>query len=221
MPFVYSLGSVIGPAIGGYLANPYKRKPGDASDADGRLFWKFPYALPSMVGAGFFLAGITIGLLFLEETLGSRRHLPDHGLFLGRQVAARFHVFVARVKKLIWRRPLHVPTPATPISTRAKSNRGDAEPGSRRRKITNEANPTWNSVLTPETVVCLSAYTFLHMHSAGFDQIISVFMHHPSSGPSVGETVPPFRFNKGFGMGKQKRRSWTWPHACNCILLHN
>ena len=78
MPFVWSLGSIIGPSIGGALASPATQYPdwfgGNA------FFLKFPYAAPNLV-AGVILAICTIfGFFFLEETLESKRYKPDTGI---------------------------------------------------------------------------------------------------------------------------------------------
>ncbi|KAI1628123.1 MFS transporter [Exophiala viscosa] len=47
MPFIWSIGCIIGPAIGGLLANPVKFYPGVFSK-DG-LFGQFPFLLPNLV----------------------------------------------------------------------------------------------------------------------------------------------------------------------------
>lgn len=66
-PFVWTLGGIIGSAMGGFLAQPAKFYPG-AFAQDG-LFAKFPYLLPNLVAAVGILAAIVQGMLFLEETL--------------------------------------------------------------------------------------------------------------------------------------------------------
>nr|KAK5448398.1 hypothetical protein LTR18_001486 [Exophiala xenobiotica] len=66
MPFVWSIGCIIGPAIGGLLANPAKSYPG-AFSKDG-LFGQFPWLLPNLVCAFIMLFSIIVGLFWLEET---------------------------------------------------------------------------------------------------------------------------------------------------------
>ncbi|KAJ6197884.1 major facilitator superfamily domain-containing protein [Bipolaris maydis] len=66
-PFVWTLGGIIGSAMGGFLAQPARLYP-NTFDKDG-LFGRYPYLLPNLVAAvGIFLA-ILQGMLFLEETL--------------------------------------------------------------------------------------------------------------------------------------------------------
>jgi hypothetical protein len=66
MPFVWSIGCIIGPAIGGLLANPVKFYPG-IFPKDG-LFGRFPFLLPNLVCALIMFSSIIIGFFWLEET---------------------------------------------------------------------------------------------------------------------------------------------------------
>ncbi|KAL2003651.1 hypothetical protein VTN02DRAFT_2914 [Thermoascus thermophilus] len=66
MPFVWSIGTIIGPAIGGLLARPAESYPSVFSPHG--LFGKFPYLLPNLVCAGLLLFSIIGGFLFLQET---------------------------------------------------------------------------------------------------------------------------------------------------------
>ena len=66
MPFVWAIGAVIGPAVGGYFAEPVQNYPGLFHK--GGLFGRYPYLLPNIICAGFLLASILVGSLLLEET---------------------------------------------------------------------------------------------------------------------------------------------------------
>ncbi|KAJ9302278.1 hypothetical protein DTO271G3_1144 [Paecilomyces variotii] len=66
MPFVWSIGTIIGPAIGGLLAKPAEGFPSVFSP-DG-LFGEFPFLLPNLICSGLLLLSIIGGLLFLQET---------------------------------------------------------------------------------------------------------------------------------------------------------
>ena len=56
MPFVWSIGSICGPAISGLTVNS-------------PLFPSLPYLLPNLICAGILLLGILVAYFFLEETL--------------------------------------------------------------------------------------------------------------------------------------------------------
>jgi MFS family permease len=65
-PFMWSLGMIIGAAMGGFLAEPARYYPFLFS-LDG-LFGKFPYLLPNLVAVGFILIALIQGYFLLEET---------------------------------------------------------------------------------------------------------------------------------------------------------
>ncbi|KAI5305652.1 hypothetical protein KEM56_003746, partial [Ascosphaera pollenicola] len=65
MPLIWSLGSIVGPAFGGALADPARRHPQLFSSP----FWKtYPFALPNL------------------ETLPSRKDKSDTGIVLGEKL---------------------------------------------------------------------------------------------------------------------------------------
>jgi MFS family permease len=199
MPMVYSVGSIIGPMIGGTFSNPLHRKAGESAAKSNALLWKFPYLLPNLISASIFFIGIIIGILFLNESLDSRKDKPDWGIILGRKLIYSFRMVMARLKQIIWGRPLYTPL-ATSEPPKSKGIKDIEQTGSAPKPI--EGPPSFASVLTPQTILYLGVYTALAMHNTGFDQMLSVLMHHPRSGPLVGKTELPFKFSRGFGMGK-------------------
>ena len=66
MPFVWSIGTIIGPAIGGTFARPSVSLPSLFSPTG--LFAKFPYLLPNLICAVFLLFSILFGYFYLVET---------------------------------------------------------------------------------------------------------------------------------------------------------
>ncbi|KAK7747224.1 hypothetical protein SLS53_001477 [Cytospora paraplurivora] len=65
-PFVWFLGSIIGSAMGGFLAQPAKFYP-DIFPADGH-FGRYPYLLPNLVAMAVVVVAVLQGTLFLDET---------------------------------------------------------------------------------------------------------------------------------------------------------
>ena len=82
------LSSILGPAIGGALAQPCDNYP--SLFARGTLFDRFPFLLPNLVCAAILVIGVTIGILFLEETHEIKRHRRDLGLEMGRWITSHF-----------------------------------------------------------------------------------------------------------------------------------
>ncbi|KAG1884854.1 major facilitator superfamily domain-containing protein [Suillus subluteus] len=69
-PIVWSLGGFVGPLIGGALARPQDHWPALFANP----FWgKYPYFLPCAVAACLFVLALFIMLIFLEETLSTKR----------------------------------------------------------------------------------------------------------------------------------------------------
>lgn len=66
MPFVWSIGTIIGPAIGGTFARPAVSMPSVFSPTG--IFAHFPYLLPNLICAAILLISILFGYFFLTET---------------------------------------------------------------------------------------------------------------------------------------------------------
>jgi hypothetical protein len=78
MPFVWSIGTIIGPAIGGTFADPHTSFPNIFSKHG--ICGRFPYLLPNLICAGMLLISILAGYFLLEEThpdMQPRVSLPD------------------------------------------------------------------------------------------------------------------------------------------------
>jgi len=209
MPLVYNIGSVLGPAFGGALSNPLHRRPKDVERSGGPLLLRFPYALPNIIAAAFFLVGITVGTLFLKETLASQKDKPDYGLILGQKIKAmireNFSTFKTILRSQRGRQDDEEPllgnssTPYTATIIKDEETAID-KPDTEE----NEKKPTYSEVLTKQTLLNLLVYTLLAMHAIAFDQLLPVFMHHPRQGRGIVETKLPLRFNKGFGVDSSR-----------------
>ncbi|RMZ77190.1 hypothetical protein DV738_g4492, partial [Chaetothyriales sp. CBS 135597] len=66
IPFVWSAGSILGAAMGGFLARPSESWP--SIFPENGLFGQFPYLLPNLVAVVFLLLAVIQGIFLLEET---------------------------------------------------------------------------------------------------------------------------------------------------------
>jgi hypothetical protein len=74
--------TIIGGFLGGVLANPAE----SMETFKGTVFEKFPYLLPNLFCAGVVVFGLTVGILFLEETHEDRKFDRDTGLEAGQWI---------------------------------------------------------------------------------------------------------------------------------------
>ncbi|KJZ77470.1 hypothetical protein HIM_03194 [Hirsutella minnesotensis 3608] len=187
MPLIWSLGSVIGPAFGGFLAQPARKYP----DFFGRIdfFVRFPYALPNLVATLFFLNSAAMAFLFLKESLPAKRGQPDWGLELGKRLSRAF-----RLSK----KPAPGRYAQDPYSTDSPDDGTDNTHKEIAPAI--KASPGMLEVLTPQVVVNLVTYSILSLHSVAFDQNITAFLNYPVIKRTPENTRLPFYFNGGFGL---------------------
>lgn len=88
--YEYSLkysSSIIGPALGGALAQPCKNYPG--LFPHGSVLEKYPFLLPNLVCAAILSFGVVFGILFLEETHQKRKFQHDAGIEAGKWLLTR------------------------------------------------------------------------------------------------------------------------------------
>jgi MFS family permease len=200
MPVVYTIGTVVGPALGGALANPLRRPANDRTH--GPFLWNFPYALPNMVIAGFFLGGLAVGVMFLRETLQSKKEQRDCGILLGQRLVEFSNNAMTRLRNPIRGGPLYTPLPKSSGYDQPRKT-DDVESKAKGTAAAEEPSLSYRSVLTKQTVLMLTSYTLLATHTAGFEQIVSVLLHHPRDGGVISnKIVLPFFFNSGFGLGQ-------------------
>lgn len=73
MPVLWTTGSILGPILGGAMAEPVKKHPGWFSEDS--IWAKYPFALPNVFIAGFFVNSLVIGILFLKVSLNNATYL--------------------------------------------------------------------------------------------------------------------------------------------------
>ncbi|KKK15386.1 hypothetical protein P175DRAFT_0478513 [Aspergillus ochraceoroseus IBT 24754] len=188
MPLVWTIGSIFGPAFGGALARPADKHPEFFGHSS--FFKNNPFILPNMVAACFFIVGITTGFLFLHETLAAKKGHRDPGLVLGKILAR-------------------------PCSGRRSKVCHDDENtpllGEQRQSVKSSTvqvkarKHSWGEVLSPQSVLILTVYTLMSLHTMAFDSLLPVFLHTP---PQRLEDNPdvrlPFKFAGGFGIDSQE-----------------
>ncbi|KAK3330179.1 major facilitator superfamily domain-containing protein [Apodospora peruviana] len=209
MPLVWSVGSVFGPAFGGFFAKPTERYPGLFGHIE--YFKRFPFALPNLMACCIFFVSLMTGLLFLRETLESKRHRRDWGLVLGEKLTRTFNRTARRQHQHRHRRHSFVDDGVSaPLLARNKMSSSE-------RIATDVEPPSVKEIFTRQTVINLVSYTFLALHSVTYDQVMPVFLNYPRDNGS--EVSLPFKFASGFGLESNKIGTIYTIYGVACGLI--
>ncbi|KXH61036.1 major facilitator superfamily transporter [Colletotrichum salicis] len=211
MPLVWCLGSIVGPALGGLLAEPVKSYP--QYFKAGTIWEQYPFLLPNLFSAATVFCGVVIGLLFLEETHAERKKRRDPGVDLGKRIIS-------------WVSAKSCPIPARKAEKQALLD-DDELPGYR----TNESSPqlvgsestipeptetldlTEASIIdeiaeqpkvifTRPVILNIISYGILAFHTMTFDQLFPVFLS--TTPPQNPDVHLPFKFDGGFSMDTKR-----------------
>ncbi|KIX03126.1 uncharacterized protein Z518_06676 [Rhinocladiella mackenziei CBS 650.93] len=196
MPFVWSVGSIIGPAMGGALAMPCDSYP--SLFPRGGLFDTYPFLLPNLVCVVILCLGIANGVLFLEETHEAKKGRRDRGVELGRLLLKIFKTpKQPQTDKFGWREGDSLAEDDPPPGYRST----DGSPVLRSTfdvDILQEKQPCGKvKALNKQVILVIVAYAILAFHSVSFDSLMPTFL---SEERMQTESVLPFKFSGGFGM---------------------
>ncbi|KAN0102221.1 MFS general substrate transporter [Hyaloscypha variabilis] len=186
LPMTFNVGVIIGPILGGLLADP----AGSYPKLFGNIAWlkKYPYAAPNIVSAFFLLCAI-LGIFFgLEETLDSIRHKEDLGTKIVRKVSQLF-----RPRRSSEYSHEYSAVPGTPTDLELSPKP--------RQKVT----PRWKQklpfrrIFTYNVISTLIAHSLMATHLGTFNNLWYVFLSTPVAPPSTPRKLP-FVFTGGLGM---------------------
>ena len=202
MPLVWTIGSIFGPGFGGALANPAAKYP--KLFGNSWLLRTYPFALPNLVAAGFFVLGFAIGFLFLEETLETRRNRRDYGRVIGKLLLRPFKPTKPQLAK--WQ---HDDEQSALLKHSRNSSTVSMKNsiGSREvRKSTPLAPPSYREVFSYQSNLNLLTYSLLALHSVAYDQLLPIFMHYPpqTDRSSNSDVQLPLKFIGGFGIDSDR-----------------
>ncbi|EGD96878.1 MFS multidrug transporter [Trichophyton tonsurans CBS 112818] len=206
MPFVWCLGSIIGPAIGGALAKPCDSYP--SLFPEDSIFKQYPFLLPNLVCVTVLLAGITIGILFLEETHAEKRHQRDRGRELGKYLVAKLFrgEDVARdmkntscagdedAKPFLYHDD---PPPGYDCLEDPDTQESPAPKQPIVLPVETKKSKGFIKAFTPKVKYIILGYGLLAYHSVSFDQLMPVFLSTPASNVPV---ELPFKFLGGLSL---------------------
>lgn len=200
MPLIWIVGSIFGPTLGGALAKPVTKYP--AIFGPTGILADFPFLLPNLVACGIFVCGLSTGVLFLKETLETKKHKRDYGRVAGKLLTR----CLTRKKQHSKWHPQSELGQASPLLRYHGMSFADSDSNpefnARRKETLPQAPPGWREVFHKQSNLNILAYSILALHSVAYDQVLAVFMHLPlqldrDTDPNV---HLPFKFAGGFGL---------------------
>lgn len=124
--------------------------------------------MPNIAAAAFFAVGISVGWLFLHETLESKKNEQDLGLRTGAKIVA----FVRKPLGFADNDKLHDDEHEPLLGQRKVLHDETEQPLS---KVIEEA-PKMKDVLTYQTTLNLLVYAFLALYTLAYDQVCTSFL---------------------------------------------
>ncbi|KAI1500143.1 major facilitator superfamily domain-containing protein [Biscogniauxia marginata] len=219
MPLVWSIGSIFGPAFGGLFAKPAEQFPSIFGNS--HFFKTYPFALPNIMGSVIFLISMTTGILFLEETLHSKRHSRDWGLVLGQRITGAFREKPHQSQQHLRRYSFQDAEASAPLLQVDQVPKAPelTRPVIQELHVKKPISPSMHMVFTRQSIVNLVAYTFLALHSVAYDQVLPVFLNYPSQEHTPSNTSLPFVFSGGFGLTSGRIGSIFTVYGIVCGLI--
>lgn len=180
LPMTFNIGVIVGPLLGGLLADPAGSYPGlfgPAGTFGGEkgvyLFMKWPYALPNLVNATFLLSSAIGVVLGLEETLEGLKGRPDFGRRIGSWIARAF----------FRRKPKHIynSIPGSEVPSALELGTHDSQNDKPKRP---RAKLPFRRIWTKNVLFTLLAHGLLAMHVGTFNNLWFVFLSTPRYNPN-------------------------------------
>jgi MFS family permease len=211
LPMCFNIGVVIGPILGGFLADPIQAFPGifgDNSIIGGKngVGWMrtFPYALPNLVSAIFITGSALSVILGLDETHRAFRNKPaDYGRRLGKKIAA---CFTRKERYEYTQLDPESSTQETPTSIemtwpRTPTARPVPELNLTKVDSVQPAKLAFRKIFTRNVLYTLLSHFLLAFHISSFNALIFILLPTPRSRNTKAHL--PFRFTGGLGLSTE------------------
>ncbi|VVT45423.1 uncharacterized protein SAPINGB_P000745 [Magnusiomyces paraingens] len=213
MPITFNIGTILGPVVGGMLADPATAYP-NSWIGKVALFKKFPYLLPNIFPMPLLAVAMVICMLFLKETqTGPDVWWPpeyDPGLRLGNWLRGKSTSYSSytMVSSTEEDEDSLLEEEEEEIADAYVSNNNTTETSTMSIvEPTNHSEPEFGlrDILTRPVAVTITCYTLLMFHCPAFLQMLPLYMATPRviSNTSLNEHLP-LVFDGGLGMPESR-----------------
>ncbi|KAK6340166.1 hypothetical protein TWF730_001934 [Orbilia blumenaviensis] len=205
LPLTWSIGSIAGPIIGGFLSEPSKNHP--TMFPPGGFFDRHPFVLPNIFTAAILFMAFIFGTLFLEETLVGHRHRYDPGREVGKKIEAFLSSTFTRLttgKPVVHKHsPVPVDEETAPLLASHSNNNYSGTTKSISPPAPHVHHPhaplPWSQVLTQQSIYNIVVYFLIAIHAVSYDSILPVF--YSTHTPTAKDPIRlPFHIPGGFGL---------------------
>ena len=237
--YINILRSILGPALGGILAQPCIHFP--TYFDQNSIFNTFPFLLPNLVCTVILLFGITTGVLFLQETHPDKKHREDYGIKAGNAILRAIRVVCRRADNDM-ERPVrmfkgkeaeagmyvfdkeHLDAQDPPPAYRTNENTPRTSEALERAELPTTAQTCERGskkAFTKQIVLIIITYGLLAYHAISFDQLMPIFLSSPVSDEAASL---PFQFTGGFALssktiGTMLSIQALYSMACQIVLF--
>ncbi|KAI9369766.1 hypothetical protein BJX61DRAFT_536166 [Aspergillus egyptiacus] len=212
LPMCFNVGVIIGPILGGMLADPMRNYPhlfGPGSVFGGKdgVWWmeRWPFALPNLISAVFIFTSWAAVFFGLDETHEIARYRKDWGRKLGRRLARVFRRRRYRYYRSLTDYPDDISIYPEDISVYHDAgviSRSAPSSPLRARAIWKQKRPNFRQIWTPNVLLTLLVQFLLAFHTSAFNSMTFIFLPNPRAQDySQGESSSSFfRFGGGLGL---------------------
>ncbi|PGH12472.1 hypothetical protein AJ79_04216 [Helicocarpus griseus UAMH5409] len=207
LPMCFNIGVIIGPILGGVLADPMGSYPGifgpgSLIGGKGGVWWMrtWPYALPNLISALFIFISTVAVFFGLEETHEIARYRSDWGRKAGKAIRRYWkHGRTHNYRPLDGNHDVHTATNSFDLE---RSAHGSVPNSPTAVRIPRRKRIPFRQIWTRNVLLTLLTHFVLAMHISAFNALTFVFLPTPRA--PEGSRQGFFHFGGGLGMPSSK-----------------
>ncbi|KAL4960421.1 uncharacterized protein BDV14DRAFT_193001 [Aspergillus stella-maris] len=205
LPMCFNIGVIVGPILGGMLADPRRNYPGlfgpgSVFGGEGGVWWmeRWPFALPNLISAVFIFLSWSAVFFGLDETHEVARYRSDWGRKLGKRMTRLFRHRRYRHYRTLSEYADDSTSLYESRSRSVTSRSGPTSPIRARLRRQHLQRPSFWQIWKPNVLLTLFVQFLLAFHTSAFNSMTFIFLPNPRAPPETQH--PPFRFGGGLGL---------------------